>query len=82
MNSFCFILKKIVGFLEFLLDRRGEPDKECLEVKFSIVKRLSESLDPESKIWSDYCMAQMRDHVREGLWFVHAQATVALESGP
>ncbi|XP_057373714.1 26S proteasome non-ATPase regulatory subunit 5-like [Daphnia carinata] len=70
------------GFLEFLLDRRGEPDKECLEMKFNIVKRLSETLNPECKIWSEYCMAQMRDHVREGLWFARAQSTVALESGP
>lgn len=51
-------------------------------MKFNIVKRLSESLNPESKIWSEYCMAQMRDHVREGLWFARAQSTVALESGP
>nr|CAH0105925.1 unnamed protein product [Daphnia galeata] len=70
------------GFLEFLLDRRAEPDKECLELKFNVVKKLSESINPAATIWSDYCMAQMRDHVREGCWFARAQSAVAFESGP
>ena len=68
--------------MEFLLDRRAESDKECLEIKFNIVKSLSESIHPESTTWSDYAMAQMRDHVREGPWFIRAQAAVAFESGP
>lgn len=68
--------------MEFLLDRRAETDKECLELKFSIVKSLCESIEPESTIWSDYAAAQIRDHVREGPWFARAQAAVAFESGP
>lgn len=67
------------GFLEFLLDRRSEPDKECLERKFEIVKSLCESA---SDSWSPHALAQMREHVREGPWFVRGQSSVAFESGP
>lgn len=70
------------GFLEFLIDRQSESDKECVELKFGIVKAISESVHPESAIWNDYAMAQMRDHVREGPWFVRGQSAVAFESGP
>ena len=68
------------GFLEFLLDRRSEPDKQCLERKFDIVKRLSESAT--ESFWSAHALAQMREHVREGPWFVRGQSSVAFESGP
>ena len=69
------------GFVEFLVDRRAEPDKEGLERKFEIVQSIVDS-PTSAEIFSHYSMAEMRDHVREGPWFVHAQSSVAFESGP
>ena len=69
------------GFVEFLLDRQAEPDKTCIERKFDIVKTICES-STAAEIFSHYSMALIREHVREGPWFIRAQANVAFESGP
>lgn len=68
------------GFLEFLLDRRSEPNKECLERKFEIVQTLTEKT--ASDVWDSHSMAQLREHVREGPWFIRGQSSVAFESNP
>ena len=47
---------------------------------YEIVKSISESAVEDA--WTPYGLAQMRDHVREGPWFVHGQSAVAFESGP
>jgi len=72
------------GFIEFLLDRGAEPNKECTECKFKIVERLVES-NKDNKfgiIWAPSIITQMKEHSQQGPWFVRAQANVASETGP
>lgn len=43
---------------------------------YEIVKSISESAVADA--WTLDALAQMSDHVREGLWFAHGQSAVAV----
>lgn len=79
-----FLITLFAGFVEFLLDRGAEPNKECTECKFKIVEKLAEcSKDNKSGgVWPPSIITQLKEHARQGPWFVRAQANVAFESGP
>lgn len=64
----------ILGLVEFLLDRNVETTKECKEMKYEIVKLLSEStvFDPATQL-------RLKAFVKEGPFYVRAVTEVAVE---
>ncbi|XP_071485996.1 26S proteasome non-ATPase regulatory subunit 5-like [Diadema antillarum] len=71
-------LRQEPGFLEYLLDRSTEPDKEGKEVKFEVVKALSEAVHTE-EIFGRPTLLRLKGYVREGPFFVQVQSEVAME---
>ncbi|XP_075156340.1 26S proteasome non-ATPase regulatory subunit 5 [Haematobia irritans] len=67
-------LKNTAGFLEFLLDRKVEFDKEAKYAKYCVIKLLAEScaFDAETN-------NQLRHYVNEGAYFVQSIMDVAVE---
>ncbi len=43
-----------LGFLEYLLDRRTEPDKEGKELKYNVIKNLSLSKTAKDNLGLEY----------------------------
>lgn len=68
------VFKNTAGFLEYLLDRKTEFDKEAKYAKYSVVKLLAESsaFDLQTSI-------QMRTYVNEGPYYVQSLMDVAVE---
>ena len=66
------------GFLEYLLDRSSEPDKEGKERKFEIVHRIVSS-DCGEAVWGNVDMMKLKKYDREGPFFYTGDTTVALE---
>ena len=62
------------ALVEFLLDRSVESFKECKEVKYEVVKRLS-----ESNIFDATTMQQLQKFVRDGPFHVDIVTEIALE---
>lgn len=65
------------GLVEFLLDRNVESFKECKDVKFEIVRILSESA---TNVFDASTMLRLKKFVTEGPFHVDAVTEVAMES--
>ncbi|XP_065364688.1 26S proteasome non-ATPase regulatory subunit 5 [Calliphora vicina] len=67
-------LKNTAGFLEYLLDRKVEFDKDAKFAKFSLIKLLADSsaFDVQTNI-------QLRTYVNEGPYYVQSIMDVAVE---
>ncbi|XP_023307211.2 26S proteasome non-ATPase regulatory subunit 5 [Lucilia cuprina] len=67
-------LKNTAGFLEYLLDRKVEFDKDAKYAKFSVIKLLADSsaFDVQTNI-------QLRTYVNEGPYYVQSIMDVAVE---
>lgn len=67
-------LKNTAGFLEYLLDRKIEFDKEAKYAKYCVIKLLAEScaFDAETN-------NQLRTYVNEGPYYVQSIMDVAVE---
>ncbi|KAM7349078.1 26S proteasome non-ATPase regulatory subunit 5 [Cochliomyia hominivorax] len=80
IGSFCLYpwgieaLKNTAGFLEYLLDRKVEFDKDAKYAKFSVIKLLADSnaFDVQTNI-------QLRTYVNEGPYYVQSIMDVAVE---
>ena len=66
------------GFLEYLLDRGTEPDKEGKELKFEIVHTMATSLCAES-VWGNVDLLKLKKYDREGPFYFPTDTTVATE---
>ena len=67
-------LKNTAGFVEYLLDRKIEFDKEAKYAKYEIIKQLS-----ESSIFDVQTSMQLRTYVNEGPYYVQAVMDIAVE---
>jgi hypothetical protein len=67
------------GFLEFLLDREAERDKEGKEAKYQLLVELASSGDAKEIIGHDQDFL-LREYVRLGPFYVPAQSQVAFQS--
>lgn len=63
-----------LGLVEFLLDRHVETTKECKEIKYEIVKLLS-----ESTVFDSHTLLRLKAFVKEGPYYVRAVTEVAIE---
>ena len=66
------------GFLEYLLDRKTEPDREGKEMKFEIVHHIASSECCET-IWASMDLLKIKKYDREGPFFFIGDTTVAIE---
>lgn len=66
------------GFLEYLLDRRTEPDKAGKELKYDIVHCLVSSGTAEA-VFGSVSYLQLRKYDREGPFFFTGEQAIALE---
>lgn len=66
------------GFLEYLLDRKSEPDKEGKELKYAIVHRIV-STECGEVVWGNVHMMKMKIYDREGPFHYVGDTTVAIE---
>lgn len=62
------------GFIEFLLDRTTEFDKDLVQEKYEIVKKLS-----ESNVFPASILVQLKKYVEEGAFYVRGIVEVAVE---
>lgn len=74
------ILNQEAGFLEYLLDRSTEPDKEGKETKYTVVKALAE-VSSTGDIFGRPALLRLKEYVRDGPFYVRVQSEVAMESG-
>ena len=67
------------GFLEYLLDRSTEPDKEGREMKYEIVHCLVASGSIAEAVFGNVDLLKLRKYDREGPFFSAADTTIAME---
>lgn len=71
-------MNDLPGFIEYLLDRTTEFDKQGKEMKFEIVRTLAES--PTScETLGNIVVSRMQQYVNDGPFFVKAEVVVAFE---
>lgn len=67
------------GFLEYLLDRRTEPERIGKELKYSVIHTLVTS-DTAEGVFGAQAFLKLRRYDREGPFFVSAEGAVELEA--
>lgn len=73
-----FLFLRLIGFLEYLMDRKTEADKAGKEQKHELIVELVRS--PFSKeVFEKPFHLRLREYEREGPFYVRAQAAVAFE---
>lgn len=73
------IFSSHAGFLEYLLDRKTEPDKEGRELKYEIVHCIVTTGETAEKVFGNVDLLKLRKYNREGPFFSAADTTVAME---
>ncbi|CAF1280400.1 unnamed protein product [Rotaria sp. Silwood1] len=67
------------GFIEFLLNRSTEKDKEGKEAKFSIIQSICQNGDEAKLAMGNVNYLKFRRYVNEGVFYVEPEANVAFE---
>lgn len=67
-------LAETAGFIEFLLDRRVEFDKDAIQEKYLVVRLLS-----ESSVFDAATIVNLKRYVAEGAFYVTGILEVAVE---
>ena len=67
------------GFLEYILDRKTEPDKEGRELKYEIIHSIVASGETAERVFGNVDLLKLRKYDREGPFFGGADTTIALE---
>ena len=73
------IFSSHAGFLEYLLDRKTEPDKEGRELKYEIVHSIVTTGETAERVFGNVDLLKLRKYDREGPFFSAADTTVAME---
>ena len=70
------------GLLEYILDREVSAKKEVKERKYNLIKGLQENpVGTNSDIMPPEMLTRMKKYVKDGPFYVEAQAQVALDEG-
>lgn len=67
-------LRNSAGFIEFLLDRNSEFDKEILHIKYKIIKAIEHSRE-----FDENTIRQIKQYVQDGVFYVQGVMEVAIE---
>ncbi|XP_018429438.1 PREDICTED: 26S proteasome non-ATPase regulatory subunit 5 [Nanorana parkeri] len=66
------------GFIEYIVDRTVDPDKDSKDAKFDLVKALVKS-KTIAEVFGNQHYLRLRAYLREGAYYVKAISTVAVE---
>ncbi|XP_072285447.1 26S proteasome non-ATPase regulatory subunit 5 [Pyxicephalus adspersus] len=66
------------GFIEYIVDRTVDPDKDSKDAKFELVKALVKS-KTIAEVFGNQHYLRLRAYLREGPYYVKAISTVAVE---
>ena len=72
------LLHNQAGFIEYLLDRSTEKNKEGKDSKYAIIKTLAES-PTAAGIFGAPIFMRLRQYVNDGPYYVRVEAAVAYE---
>lgn len=67
------------GFLEFLLNRSTEKDKEGKESKFAIIQTICDDAEQTKTILGNVNFLKLRRYLNEGVFYVEPEANVAFQ---
>lgn len=67
-------LSNTAGFIEYLLDRNSEFDKDVLHEKYSIIKTIGNSRE-----FDENTSRQIQQYIKDGVFYVQGQMEVAIE---
>lgn len=67
------------GFIEFLLNRSTERDKEGKEAKFAIIQSICQNGDEAKAAFGNVNYLKLRRYVNEGVFHVEPEANVAFD---
>jgi 26S proteasome non-ATPase regulatory subunit 5 len=67
------------GFIEFLLNRSTEKDKEGKEAKFSVIQSICRNSEEAKLAIGNVNYLKLRRYVNEGAFFVEPEANVAFD---
>lgn len=67
-------LSETAGFIEYLLDRNTEFDKDAIHEKYNVIKALGESSEFDANT-----ILQIRQYIKDGAFFVRGITEVAVE---
>lgn len=67
------------GFIEFLLNRSTEKDKEGKEAKFSIIQSIVQNGEEAKSACGNVNYLKLRRYVNEGVFYVEPEANVAFD---
>ena len=67
------------GFLEFLLNRATEKDKEGKEAKFAIIRSICNNGDEAKAAIGNVNYLKLRRYINEGVFFVQPETNVAFD---
>lgn len=66
------------GFIEYLLDRKTEQEKEGKELKYNILKTIAESVTSKENLGENY-YEKICKYVREGPFYSEQQTAIDYE---
>lgn len=75
-----FIWIYILGFLEYLLDRKTEIEKQGHELKYEIIKNLSLSQTSKDNLGIDY-YEKLVKYTKQGPFYSESHVEVSYEQG-
>jgi 26S proteasome non-ATPase regulatory subunit 5 len=67
------------GFIEFLLNRSTERDKEGKEAKFGIIQSICQNSEEAKLALGNVNYLKLRRYINEGAFFVEPEANVAFD---
>ncbi|CAF0964444.1 unnamed protein product [Adineta steineri] len=67
------------GFLEFLLNRSTEKDKDGKETKFAIIQSICQNSDEAKLALGNVNYLKLRRYINEGAFFIEPEANVAFD---
>lgn len=67
-------LSNTAGFIEYLLDRNSEFDKDVLHEKYSIMKTIASSRE-----FDEITTRQIHQYVKDGVFYVQGQMEVVVQ---
>ena len=73
------IMNNEPGFLEFLLNRSTDKDKEGKEAKFAIIESICQNSDQAKLAMGNVNYLKLRRYVNEGAFYVEPDANVAFD---
>lgn len=68
-------LSETAGFIEYLLDRNVEFDKDAIHEKYNVIKTLA-----DSSVFDAGTILQIRQYIKDGAFYVQGVMEVAVES--